>query len=70
MIFEMLFLTLSSANIDFWKKKLWLRSYIIEETFSITKQVELIEKKKFAAIAIDLGHEIFIVYIASLESPN
>ena len=64
----MSFLTLSDVNIDFPKKKLPWRLYIIEKALPTTKQVELIGKKKFAAAAFDPGYETFVVSVASLES--
>ena len=69
-ILGMPFLTLSSADIDFPKRKLWWRSYTIKKAFSITKRVELVGKKEFIAAVLDLEHETFIVNIASLESPS
>ena len=69
-ILEMFFLILSNANVDFPKKELWWRSYIIEKAFSTTKRAKLVEKKEFAAVAFDPEYETFIVYIASLESPS
>ena len=69
-ILEMPFFTLSGANIDFPKRELWLRSYTIEKVLSTTKRVELVKKKKFAATALDSGHETFIIHIASLECSN
>ena len=69
-VLEMPFLTLSSANVNFLKRELWWRSYTIEEAFLTTKRVELVQKKEFAAAALDPGHKTFVVYIASLESPN
>ena len=69
-VFRMLFLTLSSVDIDFPKKELWWRSYTIEEALPTTKRVELVGKKEFAAAALDLGHETFVVHVASLESPS
>ena len=47
------FLTLNDANIDFSKKKLQWKSYIIEKAFFTTKWVKLVEKKKFVAAALD-----------------
>ena len=61
---------LSSANVNFPKRELWWRSYTIEEVFLTTKRVKLVEKKEFAAAALDLGHETFVVYVAFLESPS
>ena len=69
-VLRMLFLTLSGANIDFSKRELRWRSYITEEIFPTTKQVELVRKKEFAAAALDPGHETFIVHVAFLESPS
>ena len=66
----MLFFTLNGANVDFLKRKLWWKSYTIEKALLTTKRVELVEKKKFAAAALDPGHKIFIVYVAFLNNPN
>ena len=69
-VFEILFLTLGGADINFPKKELRWRLYTIEKALPTTKQVKQIEKKEFAAIAFDLGHETFVVHITSLESPS
>ena len=69
-VLGMPFLTLSGANVNFLKKELWWRSYTIKEAFPTTKWVELVGKKEFAAAALDPGHEIFVVHIASFESPS
>lgn len=39
--------------------------YITIKTLLITKQIELIRKKKFAAAAFDLNDETFVVYVSS-----
>ena len=67
-VFGMLFLTLSGADVNFPKKELWWRSYTIEKVLSTTKRVELVRKKVFAAAILDPGYETFVVHIASLES--
>ena len=69
-VLRMSFLTLSGADIDFPKKKFQWRLYTIEEPLLITKWVELVGKKEFAAAVLDPGHETFVVYVASLESPS
>ena len=69
-ILRMLFLTLSGADINFLKKKLRWRLYTIEEAFPTTKRVKLVGKKEFAATALDLGYETFVVHVTSLESPS
>ena len=69
-VFEMPFLTLSGADVNFPKKELWWKSYTIEKAFPTTKRVELVGKKEFEAAALDPGYDIFVVYVASLESPS
>ena len=69
-VFGMFFLTLSIADIAFPKKELQWTSYTIKKAFSTTKQVKLIGKKKFAAIALDPEYEIFIVYEAFLKNSS
>ena len=69
-VFKMFFLTLSVANINFSKRELWWRSYTIEKALSTTKQVELVEKKEFAASALDPRHETFVIHVAFLESSS
>ena len=69
-VFEMLFLTLSNANVNFSKKELQKRLYTIEKALPTTKRVKLVGIKEFVAAALDPGYETFIVYVASLESPN
>ena len=67
-VFGMLFFTLSSANIDFLGRKLWWRTYSIEEAFPTTRCIELVGKKEFAAAALDPEHEIYIVHVRSVSS--
>ena len=69
-VLGMPFLTLSGADVDFPKRELRWRSYTIEEALPTTKQVELVGKKEFAAVALDPGHETFVVHVAFLESPS
>ena len=61
---EMLFLTLSDANVDFSVQELRWKTYTIEEAFLTTRHVKLIEKKEFVAIVLDSEYETFVVYIA------
>ena len=69
-VLGMLFLTLSGADVNFPKRKLWWRSYIIEEVFPTTKRVELVGKKEFAAASFDPGYETFVVHVTSLKNPS
>ena len=67
-VFGMLFLTLSSANIDFSSWELQWRNYTTKEALPTTRHVELVKKKEFTAVALDPEHEINVVYVASLSS--
>ena len=66
--FGMLFLTLSGANVDFLGLELRWRTYTTEKAFQTTRRIKLVRKKEFAAAALDPGHEIFVVHVASLNS--
>ncbi len=66
-VLRMTFLIMSNADIDFQAKNLQWRSYITRNVFPTARWVELIGKKKFTAAALDLEHETFIVYIATLS---
>ena len=62
-----LFLTINNVNIDFQAWNLQWRSYIIENVFPTTIQVELIRKKKFAVTALDPGYRAFVVHVTVLS---
>ena len=49
------------------RKKLIWRSYIIAEALPTTKRVEIIDKKKFAKLALDKHIEAFVIYVTSLN---
>lgn len=65
-IFRMFFLTLSNANIWFGEKKLMWRSYTMAEALPITKRIEFINRKEFAALRLAENEETFMVYIITL----
>ena len=67
-VFEMLFLTWSGVNINFSGRQLRSRTYIIEKALPIARPIELVGKKEFAAAALDLEHETYLVHVASLSS--
>ena len=66
-VLDMLFLTLSNANIQFVEKELTWRSYTTAKALPTTKRVKLIDKKEFAKAALDGNSETFVVYVASLN---
>ena len=68
-VLEMPFFTLSNADIQFFEKKLTWKSYIIAKALPTTKQIELIDKKKFVKAAVDENSETYVIYVATLEAP-
>ena len=64
-VFEMLFLILSSSYVDFLGWKLGWRIYTIKETLPTTEPVG---KKEFAVKALDLEYEIYVVQVGSVSS--
>ena len=67
-VLGMSFLTLSGADVDFLSGKLWWRTYTTKEALQTTTYVKLVEKKEFAAAALNPEHETFVVYVVSLSS--
>ena len=66
-VLGMFFLTLSGADIDFLGQELRWRVYTIKEAFPITRRIKPVGKKKFAAIALNLEYETYIVYVISVR---
>ena len=66
-VLEMLFLTLSNADIQFAEKRLIWRSYTTAEALSTTKRVEMIDKKEFAGAVLDEYVEVFVVHVTSFN---
>ena len=67
-VLGMPFLTLSNADVNFSIRDLRWRTYTTEEALPTTRRVELVGKKEFAAAALDLEHETYVVHVASLSS--
>ncbi len=67
MVLRMTFLTMSNADINFQAWDLQWRSYTTGNVLSITRRVELIRKKEFAAAVLELEHDAFVVHIAALS---
>ena len=66
-VFGMLFLILSGADVDFLGWKLWWRTYTTEKALLTTRRIEIVGKKKFANAALDQEYEVYIVYIRSVS---
>lgn len=62
------FFSFSNINIQFAKKTLIQRFYIIKKSLPFDEQVEFINKKKFAKAAINKIFKIFKIYIIALKT--
>ena len=65
-VLRVLFFTFRNANIKFAQKEFIWRFYFTAKAPPTIKQVEIINRKKFANMALDEHIEAFIVYITSL----
>ena len=65
-VLGMLFLTLSKADIRFAERELVWRTYTAAEALPTTKKVETIDKRKFAAAALNADNETFVVHVAAI----
>ena len=64
-VLSIAFLILSNADVQFVEKKLTWRSYTATKALPTTKQVELINNKEFAKVALDENFETYVIYMAS-----
>ena len=60
------FLTFGSADLRFAEKELVWRIYTAAESLPTTMRVELFGAKEFAAAALGVDDEAFVVHVASL----
>ena len=65
---DMFFFKLSNANIEFAEKKHIWKSYTTAAALPTSKEVELINKKKFAKKEMNKDFEMFVIYIAALKA--
>ena len=61
----MFFLKISNANVLFDKKLFMWKFYITNKTLLITKQMQLIDLKKFVIKTLDMSSKIFVMHIAN-----
>ena len=67
-IFGMPFVSLSGVDVDFSGWELCWKTYTTEEALPTTRRVALMDKKEFAAVALDSESETLVVHVASLSS--
>ena len=61
------FLKLSNADISFGEGTLTWKSYTTNKALLSTKQVQLVDPKKFVIATLDAGSETFVVHMAIRE---
>ena len=67
-VLGMLFLILKNADVQFAEKKLTWRTYTTKEALSTTRQVKIIDQKKFAKAALNENVLAFVMHVSSLRS--
>ena len=66
-ILGMFFLKISNADVSFGKKTLTWRIHTTNEALSTTKQVQIVDPKKFVIAALDVDSKTFVVHVAIRE---
>ena len=56
-VFKMPFFILGDADIDFLGRELWWKTHTTKKVFPTIRRIKLVDKKKFAAAALDPEHE-------------
>ena len=69
-VLGMLVLTSSKADVRFAERELVWRTYTATEALPTTRRVEIIDKREFAAAALNADNEIFLVHVAALAKPK
>ena len=69
-VLGILFLTFSKADIWFAEQELVWRTYTATEALPTTRRVEIINKKEFAAAALNAYDETFVVHVVALAKPT
>ena len=70
LVLAMSFLILSKADVLFANQKFVISTYTATEALPTTRMMETIDKSKFAAAALNVDNETFVVHIADLAEPN
>lgn len=63
----MLFLVFNNADISFVQNELIWKSYITLEALPTSRQVKIIDRKEFAAAALNLDEKAFVIHVVSLS---
>ena len=61
------FFILTNIEIDSMDCHIYWKIYVIVRILLITRQIQLIENKKFVAVALDLKNKVFTIHIACIN---
>ena len=64
------FLTLNKADVRFAERELVWRTYTAAEALPTTRRVEIIDKREFAAAALNADNKIFVMHVAAPAEPT
>ena len=67
LILEIPFLKISNADVSFGKKTLTWKTYTTNKALSTTKRVQIINKKDFVIVVLNINSETFVVYVIIQE---
>ena len=62
-VLEILFLKISNADLAFGKETLTWKLYTTNKALPTTKQVQLVNSKKFVIAALNVNSEIFVIHV-------
>ena len=63
-ILRIFFLKLSNINMLFDEKTLIQKIYITNKVLPTIKQIQVINKKNFVIVTLDINNKIFVIYVA------
>ena len=66
-VLEMSFLKISNVDLAFSKETLTWKSYPTNKALLTTKQVQLVDLKKFVIVALDADSKTFVMHVAIQE---
>lgn len=66
-VLRMAFLFFSNANLQFSIREPIKKIYTASETILIVRQVKLIDKQKFAKMALDEISKTFVIYVVTIK---
>ena len=69
-VLGMSFFTLNKADIRFAEREQVWRTYTAAKALSMTRRVEIINKKKFAIAVLNADNETFVVHVTALVEPT